>query len=361
MTLFRKYLLGIFPFFLCKLAYSQSALQANAGNDTTVCPNATITLHSTVTGGSAPYTYSWLPTAGLNDPTIANPQVTITGSITYTLVVHDAKDSIVVVDAVSIFLDNYAQMGAGIDTGYCLGQGGSPTIGALANYTNPYTFSWTPIDNLSDPASPHPIATPTVTTTFTVQITSPKCGTKTDEVTVFVFDLVADAGTSVTIVEGTTVTLHAQPSDTLAYHYWWSPSGGNSGVPMLYQNSPNPDVAPSDTTTFVVSIFNKYGCLSYDSVTVYVIPSEKPVFYTTFTPNGDGTNDTWYIGNCGKFPNNKLEIYNRYGQLIFSKSPYNNDWGGRYFGNDLPSGTYYYIFDTHTSLGKFSGSVTIIR
>jgi gliding motility-associated-like protein len=92
-----------------------------------------------------------------------------------------------------------------------------------------------------------------------------------------------------------------------------------------------------------------------------VRPSSALIFYNTFSPNGDDNNDFWVISNLNKYPSNRLEIYNRYGQLIFKKTNYQNDWNGTYFGEELPSGTYYYILDTNSEAGKFKGSVSIIR
>ena len=66
------------------------------------------------------------------------------------------------------------------------------------------------------------------------------------------------------------------------------------------------------------------------------------------TPNGDGVNDEWFIDAIGysEFRNNSVQIINRWGQEVFSASPYNNNWRGQNNnGNDLPDGTYFYVVD----------------
>lgn len=350
--------------FVAFSASAQTALVANAGRDTTVCPNTSITLGgkpSSASGGNAPYTYSWQPTTGLSNATLASPTLIATQTTTYFLTVKDALDN-TVTDTVTISLDKITEFSAGKDTGYCVGQASSVKIGSAANQGSPYTYAWTPVTNLSDPTLPNPIATPSAITTYTVVITSPNCGSKTSTVMVSPYEFTADAGSNVTIVEGTTTTLRALPNDINLYHYWWTQQNNSqSNHPIVYPNSPQPDVTPNDTTTYILNMVDKHGCVNYDSVTVYVIPEIKPVFYTTFTPNGDGTNDFWYIGNNDHFPDNKLQIYNRYGLLLFSKTSYANDWDGKYFSSELPAGTYFYIYDTKTEVGKFSGTVTIIR
>ncbi len=65
------------------------------------------------------------------------------------------------------------------------------------------------------------------------------------------------------------------------------------------------------------------------------------------TPNGDGINDTWMIVNIERFQNAKLNVYNRWGNEVFSAVNYNNDWNGTSSsgGDALPTGSYFYQID----------------
>lgn len=74
------------------------------------------------------------------------------------------------------------------------------------------------------------------------------------------------------------------------------------------------------------------------------------------SPNGDGQNDVLDIENLHYYPENKLQVFNRWGNLVFEKDNYQNDWDGTanvdkgvnlLIGGDnpLPSGTYFYILD----------------
>ena len=74
--------------------------------------------------------------------------------------------------------------------------------------------------------------------------------------------------------------------------------------------------------------------------------------YNEFSPNGDGVNETFIIDCLERFPNNKLEVYNRWGNVVYSKKGYLNDWSGTTNGravmgqsDELPVGTYYYVLD----------------
>lgn len=244
---------------------------------------------------------------------------------------------------------------AGPNTGVCPG-GGPATIGGAptaSGGTPPYFYSWAPTTGLSNPSIANPTANPGVPTTYTVTVTDNAGATRQDVVTVGNYTSPpADAGPNITIEEGETVTLHA----TGGTIYYWYPTTW-----MRYTQYHDPDVQPLSTITYHVGVVDEHGCAAYDSVTVTVVPSEKLFIYNTFTPNNDGENDTWYIGNIHKYPDNKLQVYNRYGKLVFISAPYLNQWDGKNFGQELPSGTYYYILDPGTGEKPYKGSVTIIR
>jgi gliding motility-associated-like protein len=95
------------------------------------------------------------------------------------------------------------------------------------------------------------------------------------------------------------------------------------------------------------------GTLTIQSL-LLVIPN-------TFTPNGDGVNDTWNIKNMDNYPNSSVNIFNRWGQKLYTSIGYPIPWDGKYNGSALPAGTYYYIIDPKNGHGVISGWVAIIR
>lgn len=87
-----------------------------------------------------------------------------------------------------------------------------------------------------------------------------------------------------------------------------------------------------------------------------------------FSPNGDGINDVFEIPNISRFPGNRLQVFNRWGNLVFETNEYDNTWDGtstsklNFMGDLLPTGTYYYVFDTNTEeFGVATGYVYIQR
>ena len=70
-----------------------------------------------------------------------------------------------------------------------------------------------------------------------------------------------------------------------------------------------------------------------------------------FSPNGDNVNDQFVIDGLEYYPDNRITIFNRWGQKVFESAPYANNWDGTSqnsmtIGNEkLPEGTYFYLLD----------------
>ena len=79
-------------------------------------------------------------------------------------------------------------------------------------------------------------------------------------------------------------------------------------------------------------------------------------FYSGITPNADGRNDFWIIDNIELFPSNEVIFYNRLGNKVWEGTNYDNNsvvWGGENLsGSDLPSDTYFYIFESGNDVEK---------
>jgi len=81
-----------------------------------------------------------------------------------------------------------------------------------------------------------------------------------------------------------------------------------------------------------------------------------------FTPNGDGVNDTWEIELIDIYPNATVEIYNRWGEMIYYASKgYSKPWDGTFKGRELPIDSYFYIIDLKNGRDPVSGDITIIK
>ncbi|MET7030103.1 Calx-beta domain-containing protein, partial [Sediminicola luteus] len=102
------------------------------------------------------------------------------------------------------------------------------------------------------------------------------------------------------------------------------------------------------------------------TVSVVVAPrsSDEPGFiFNQFSPNGDGVNDILIINDIqdSQYQNNTLEIYDRYGNQVFSVTGYDNTWRGEGDNGELPKGTYFYVLDLGDGSEVRKGWIQIIR
>ncbi|MDF2432967.1 MAG: hypothetical protein JWP44_2598 [Mucilaginibacter sp.] len=106
---------------------------------------------------------------------------------------------------------------------------------------------------------------------------------------------------------------------------------------------------------------NNYVFVYVPGTLTIIPPPSAVVVPSAFTPNGDGINDTWNIKYLESYPNCLVEIYNRYGEKVYSSNGYGIPWDGTHKGASLPVGTYYYIIDLKVNSKVLSGYVAIIR
>jgi len=298
----------------------------------------------TPSGGVGTYTYSWLPGGQIID----SPSDLCIGVNTVTVT---DDNNCPISEPISIASTDTVMAQADPDTTVCIG---SPfDLNGLATGTNITNVEWFELPGMVS-----------LGTTDTVTIAPSVLG-----ITGYVFEAVGacnafdtiyldvvdvpivDAGLDVTIIEETSTVLNANGAIT----YIWTPPTGLSDTTIS-----NPTGTPLVTTTYYVTGTNASGCSATDSVTVTVIPAIE--FPDGITPNGDGKNDTWVIDYIQEYPDAVVEIYNRWGELLFHSDDYQNDWDGTYNGENLPIGTYYYIIDLNDDkTAPFTGPLTVLR
>jgi gliding motility-associated-like protein len=108
---------------------------------------------------------------------------------------------------------------------------------------------------------------------------------------------------------------------------------------------------------------------SVEIVTVDDCTPQDIIIPTAFTPEGDGTHDTWEIDGIDTvYPNARIMVFNRWGNKVFEhtsspSSPYsNNMWDGTFNGQPLPVASYFYIIETNEgNTEPFEGTVTILK
>jgi gliding motility-associated-like protein len=123
-----------------------------------------------------------------------------------------------------------------------------------------------------------------------------------------------------------------------------------------------PIASPLQTTTYT-AYNNGDGCTTMDRFEVVVLEDVKISIPNAFTPNGDGVNDVFGVG--GKTPADfKMQIYNRYGQVVFISNDRVQTWNGRFQGQLQPNGTFVYTIN-YTDMRKVpqqrQGTLLLLR
>lgn len=305
----------------------------------------------TTSGGMLQYSFAW---SGPNNFTAQSEDIASIAPGSYTLTVTDDNGCTV---SITVDVDALATVvaDAGTDIIECSGVDialdGSQSTGAVS-------YQWLDAQN-------NVIGTDAVislaglapgTYTFTLIVADGPCS-DSDQVTVTVLDLpIADAGPDQAIFLSETATLGGNPTGPTGSIFIWQPDQTiNSG------SSANPIADPDVSTWYYVYVTAPNGCSAVDSVLITVVP--EIVITTGFSPNGDGRNDAWVIDYIDLFPECEVEIYSRWGEMLFRSVGYKTPWDGRYNGGFVPVGTYYYVIKLNDERfpEPYTGPLTVIR
>ncbi len=141
-----------------------------------------------------------------------------------------------------------------------------------------------------------------------------------------------------------------------------SVTGGAGNHHFLWSNgttSPNAQNLASGFYNVVVSDDNQCEIrLDYQIEPNYTECVEIP---SSFSPNNDGINDEWVIRRLDEYSNAKVQVYNKWGNLLYINQGIYFPWNGLYNGNPLPSEVYYYIIDLNNGDSPYTGTITILR
>jgi len=121
-----------------------------------------------------------------------------------------------------------------------------------------------------------------------------------------------------------------------------------------------------ENTASIVTSFPNDSDITNNESSVFIEVNSRSnndcgFLFNQFSPNADGTNDLLRINCIENYPNNTLEIYDRYGNIVFEAKGYNNTWDGSRKDENLPKGTYFYILNLGDGSEVKKGWIQIIR
>ncbi|UPT68693.1 MAG: Ig-like domain-containing protein [Sphingobacteriales bacterium JAD_PAG50586_3] len=324
------------------------ALTVIANNAATcTASNGSITINPT--GGHGGYSFSW---TGPNGYTSTEQNPTGLASGAYTVSVTDSlgcsHDQTINVGSVS----NLALAATAVNAtchGINNGSGCAQATGATA----PISYLWSNGDTTQcvDSLAPGTYIVTIIdangcTGSDTIVITEPEMLAIAGDV------LVYPNGYNISVIDGTDGAIDITVSGgSGSYAYNWNV--GNGSTTLEDQIS-----LPADT--YVVVVTDTNGC----AVTAEYILEQPPVIElpTGFSPgNMDGMNDYYVIKGIDGLIDNRFTVFNRWGQVIYEKEGYTNDWAGTNKGGDMmPDGTYFVLFTVKVpNLGEQTFKATV--
>lgn len=328
-------------------------MYTSAPDTNLACPLGNLPISASAWGAVPPYTYAWTNSSG--SPIGGNsPTINVSGLQTDTFYVDitDSCNLITLTDTVIVTL-NIPPLTLSVTPDTLICSGDTVTLMATAGGGQPgYNYVWTP----GGATTPSITVSPSATTSYYVALTD-MCNTITYFDTVEVNTNYTPMTVEIPPVEsvciGDPMEVNALVyNGMLPYSYSW-----NDGT-NVYNDNPfsyPTDAANQALLTFTVT--DRCGNTEIGNLNVEVIACNI-IIPNVITPNGDAMNDYLVFENLEYFPDNHLQIFNRWGQLIYEKDGYQNDWDG----DDHTDGTYFFILELNNRTNDvYKQSFTLIR
>ena len=304
----------------------------------------------TVTGGTGTLRYLWNigdTTQDINNIEAGNYSVTIADSNQCSALYDFAVPG-----------ENVATANAGMDDTICPGSE-YQLVGSVGD-----TMRWEPASLTDNPDIYNPTVSILGTTEFIYTVYQGGCMDR-DTIVLSAYERIGmdiydpsgqvNIDTALFLLEGEAYTMAATPGFE---SYLWQPGDGLS--------DPTAEavvITPAESNYYTVFGTTQDGCIESDRVHVVIAKSIK--IYTGFSPNGDGTNDTWVITHAVEYGDRiHVRVFNRWGETVFESSGYggSQEWDGTRNSRPMPVGAYYYIIDVDDGKSKpYTGTVTILR
>ncbi|MCW3122169.1 MAG: surface protein [Flavipsychrobacter sp.] len=317
------------------------------------------------------WTYEWSPNLFLSCDSCANPVVNDTFNMQYLLTGHTrfgCTDSLKV--KISVLDTNINVFGH--DTDICFGDNAQLFASSHSTHSSLDIpkFQWYPSIFLDDATSSHPISiAPDASVVYTVVVTENICFSDTAVIKVNVqpYPTIDITPRSTNEFVGTNRLTTVLVRNTPVKSYAWTP-GSTVSCDTCDTVTLTPIINP---TTYTVTVTSIYGCVSTDTITVFIGCDARQVFIpNTFTPNGDGMNDRFLVSGKGLKTIDLFEVYNRWGERVYqieNISP--NDpaagWDGTYKGKVLEPDVFVYVVKATCALGGekfvYKGDVSLVR
>ncbi len=321
---------------------------------TEICPYLTKTLEANPSGGSGNYTYNWSSPGNPSIGTTPTISVTPSTSTTYTITVTDNCGNTVTEQVIYSITSPPLVLEMSPELEICPGDSAFVQVSPTGGYGQYYYF-WPH----SGETTSGVWVTPGQTTTYEI-IVSDECQTftVTGSTRVVVVAPTADFTTTSTVFfNNLPITFENQSQNAVSYY--WEFGDGNTDTFI------HPSNTYDDPGFYYITLiaYDENGCT--DTIVKPINIEEEWYIYVpnTFTPDGDRLNNELFVSTVG-IDRLEVDIYNRWGEKIFTSKDLNFIWDGTYEGLYVPDGTYTYSIQFVTNSGRdraLKGHVNVLK
>lgn len=271
--------------------------------------------------------------------TLSNPAV-VTVADQYTVTVTDASNGCTNSQTVAV-VGNTVAPGANAGSAVVM-PCGSSTIGLSGSTTstNTVNYSWDGPGTITGSNT----ATPTVDLAgdYTLTVTDASNGCTSTSIVNVTQSNVTAAFSADPTTGVAPLAVNFTDLSTGGVSYSWNFGDGNSLTNVTPPTNPSNTYNSSGTYT-VTLLVTSGACTSTASIVIIVEDNLTLEIPNVFTPNGDGSNDVFYVKSKG-LKDLSLDIFNRWGERLYSGTGVNSAWDGKTLdGKETPDGTYFYL------------------
>uniref|UniRef100_UPI00261CE667 HYR domain-containing protein n=1 Tax=Fluviicola sp. TaxID=1917219 RepID=UPI00261CE667 len=299
-------------------------LQAVISNATCNASNGSI--QTLVTGGTTPYAYDW--SNGSSNQNLNN----VSGG-SYNVLVTDAHGCQAAYSGVILSVTNLDASAIVTNVSCYGGDNGEATV-VISNGNPPYAYQWSTGGN-----NAHQTSLPAGT--YSVLITdefgcSAVVNIVVGEPDSLIVDLTVSSylpGFNVSTNGGTDGSVSANVSGgTGPYSYFWSTKDTTNNINNLGAGE------------YLLNVTDGNGCIA--TVIVKLTQPDVLEMPQGFSPNADGDNDYFVVHGIKSYPDNNIKVFNRWGNIVYQKDGYADEWyGENKAGDPLPDATYFVILN----------------
>ncbi len=326
---------------------------AEAGSDKDLtCDTPTVTIGgNSATGGNI--TYTWTTLDGNIVSGVNAKQATIKAIGTYKIIVENTSSGCTNSDEVTIGGNDVPPIADAGEEKQIDCNSPEVAIGGNSSTGGNIAYDWTTTGGNITSGADKAQANVDAGGTYHLIVTNTTSGCTSSADVIITEDKnipTVSAGDDAILQHGESAVLNGSGSGT---SFIWSPISG-----LDDPNISTPTASPEVATTYTLTVTADNGCSATDEVFVAVL--EKIV--NSFSPNGDGLNETWKVGGLEYFVDSRMTIFNRLGGKVFdSKEHGKTFWDGMFNGKVLPTGTYFYIIRLDKKGKEIKGHVNIIK